>query len=373
MRNHVCLVLLCCLAAACKKKAAEPLPAPALAVYKDVAATNFFRRTSGLIAGDVALSVPVTGNKALWLFGDSYIDTYDAASATVPCLFQVNNAALLHNSNDYANATTITGTSSGIKSLFKLFPDGSGKQVWPGHGYQLGDTIYVYLQGIQITGGGSFSFSITGQDYLAKIKYPEMAVANYTALPYMDSVFFGNAMIKDDATGYVYSYGVKQDGLGSKVYLSRFLAAQPLAPWQFWNGSGWSNNQSAKVPIAQGYSYNVHVCKVKSKYILVSAYFSVGCDQGKEVHSKTADNPQGPFVNDRKLFDVTDSLSGHLPFFYYAASHPEFINDKNELLITYCINGYEPCLPDCTGGRRNPDTYRPRAMRVPLKLIDDAL
>jgi hypothetical protein len=374
MRGFSFIILLICSLLACKKnKEAPVVPQPVSVVYKDAAATNFFRRSTGLVAGDVALSIPVADNKFLWLFGDSYIDTYDAASGTVPCLFQVNNAGLLHSRNDYTNATTVLGNSAGIKSLFKLWPDGTGKQLWPGHGYQLGDTIYVYLQGIQITGGGSFGFSITGQDYMAKIKYPEMTVTGYTSLPYMDSVFFGGAMIKDDASGYVYSYGVKQDGLGSKVYVARFVAARPLDAWQFWDGSNWVNNQAAKAVIANGYSYNVNVCKIKNKYVLLSSYFSVGCDQGHEVHSKTADNPYGPFTNDRKLFDITDSLGGHIPFFYYPAAHPEYINAQNELLVTYCINGYEPCIPACTGGRRNPDTYRPRAMRVPLQLIDAGL
>jgi hypothetical protein len=375
MRNCLFFMMVVVSCAACKKKD-TPAPAPEgpVKVYKDVAFTNFFRRTNGWIAGDVAFSIPLRNQQVMWLFGDSYIDNYDAATQTVPCLFQVNNAGLLHTQTDLVNAATLSGNQPGIKSYFKNSPDATNKKLWPGNGYLLGDTVYVYLQGIQlIPGGGSFGFIITGEDYMAKIKYPEMTVASYTALPFMDSVFYGSAIVKEPNSNTVYAYGVKNEGLGSNVYLAKFDATNPTQNWQFWNGTGWSTNQAVKQKVANGYSYSVHVSKIRNKYVLLSSYFSVGCNQGKEVHSQVADQPQGPFTSDKKLFDITDSLQGHLPFFYFPVAHPEFINGKNELLVTYCINGYTPCLPDCTGGRKNPDTYRPKAMRVPLELINASL
>jgi hypothetical protein len=47
-------------------------------------------------------------------------------------------------------------------------------------------------------------------------------------------------------------------------------------------------------------------------------------------------------------------------------AHPEWINGDG-LLITYCINGYEPALPMSVNGRVNPEYYRPRAIRLPVK------
>ena len=59
--------------------------------------------------------------------------------------------------------------------------------------------------------------------------------------------------------------------------------------------------------------------------------------------------------------------------FYMANAHPEYDNGKEELLITYCINGYGDCLKTCTDNRMDPDIYRPKAIRVPFKLIDKSL
>jgi hypothetical protein len=369
--KQIILVLLIAITISfCKK--INPSFSP-LKVYKDSAFSQFFRKTSGWIAGDGAFSISLANNKVLWLFGDSYIDTYDNTTATVPCIFQVNNAGLLQqNKNDLFNSTTLTGNQPGIKSYFKLWPDGSGKQLWPGAGFQQGDSIYVYLQGIKITGSGNFSFSPSGEDYIGIIKYPEMIVTGYFPLPFMDTVFFGSAMVKDDAAGFVYAYGVKRNWLGSNVFVARFKPSKIFQLWEFWDGSGWNSNQAAKAIITQGYSYAVNVCKINDKFVWFSSYFSVGCDQGKEIHSRVAANPQGPFLNDKKIFEINDSFQGHLPFFYFPIAHPELINNKNELLLTYSINGYEPCLPVCINGRRDPDNYRPKAIRIPLSLIDES-
>jgi hypothetical protein len=66
-------------------------------------------------------------------------------------------------------------------------------------------------------------------------------------------------------------------------------------------------------------------------------------------------------------------LQGHYPFFYLPIPHPEYINANDELLLTYSINGYGTCIPSCVNNRFNPTMYRPRGIRIPLKLIDPSL
>src|SRR5690606_24969483 len=50
-----------------------------------------------------------------------------------------------------------------------------------------------------------------------------------------------------------------------------------------------------------------------------------------------------------------------------------FINEQDELLITYNVNGYGTCVEGCKENRMDPDHYRPRGIRVPLQLIHPAL
>ena len=88
------------------------------AAHKDQTFTEFFRRTSGWVAGDGALSVPLSDGRVLWLFGDSHVDDFDPVSGTIPCLFQTRNAALLHQKSDLRNARTLIGKGPGFRSWF---------------------------------------------------------------------------------------------------------------------------------------------------------------------------------------------------------------------------------------------------------------
>src|SRR5438105_13127713 len=89
------------------------------AAHKDQIFTEFFRRTSGWVAGDGALSVPLADGRVLWLFGDSHVDDFDPVNRTMPCLFQTRNAALLFQENDLRNPRTLTGNGPGFRSCLK--------------------------------------------------------------------------------------------------------------------------------------------------------------------------------------------------------------------------------------------------------------
>jgi len=142
-------------------------------VYKDSTAINFFRRTSGWIASDGGFTIPLSDGRSLWLMGDSHINDYDLATGTVPCLFQVRNAALLQPANDWIwqHTETFIGNGPGIKSYLKNNPDDK-YFTWPSTGIQLKDTVYIYCNNLKNEGRGAFGFAPAGNDFTAKIKFP---------------------------------------------------------------------------------------------------------------------------------------------------------------------------------------------------------
>lgn len=101
--------------------------------------------------------------------------------------------------------------------------------------------------------------------------------------------------------------------------------------------------------------------------------FSVGCDQGTHIYVSVSDNVNGPLTERKEIYTIPDKLEGHYPFFYGVNIHPHFDNGNKELLITYDINGYGDCVKTCKNGWTNPDTYRPRAIRIPYSMIDAGL
>lgn len=334
-------------------------------VYKDTAFTAFFNRTEGWIASDGAYSVQLADGRVLWLMGDSYIDHYDAATGTMPCLFQVRNCALLQPKGDWnwRHTSTLLGANKG--SFFKNHPDNKFL-LWPGHGYQHGDTLYVYGANIEMKGTGALDFGSGGRDMMMKLKLPEVKVVDYDTLPEMGGIAFGMGTWKSK-DGYVYTWGNKQTFIKSNVYVARFRADAPSTAWAFWDGKGWNKEVAKAAVIGEAPSTAMYITRVRNKFLMVTTEFSIDCDGGKEIYAAISDKPFGPFTVNKRIWTINDTVQGHYPFFYTPAIHPQFLNSSNELLITYCINGYGKCVPFCVDGRANPDYYRPQGIRVSLK------
>ncbi len=330
--------------------------------------TESFRRTNGWVAGDGAMSVPLSDGRVLWLFGDSHLDDLDPKTGTMPCLFQARNAGLLTaRGGDLQTAITLAGKGPGFRSWFKPSTN-NDEWVWPVCGFQRKKFVYVYLCALRKTAaGGMWGFKSTGRDLWAKIRFPELREISYVPLAPFNGITFGNGFVKEGR--YIYAFGGKQKGIGSEVFVARFSSQNPESKWEFWDGRTWSRNVTNAASVARGASTSLHICRLGKKWLLTTSAFSVAADQGKEIFVATSDTPTGPFSSLKSIYSVSDRYEEHSPFFYFPISHPELINEKNELLITYSINGYEPAVSACVNGRAIPDHYRPKAIRVPLALI----
>lgn len=316
---------------------------------------------------DGCYSIPLTGGQTLWLFGDSYMDDYDVATKSTPCLFEARNSALLKpagNSWNWQDTHTLNNGQNSYLHDAKY----QDNFFWPGCGYQLKDTVYIFGLNMKNVKGG-LGFGKAGNDAWIKITYPDMKIAGYDYLPGLDSIQFGLGVIHDAASGYIYVYGNKLKGLGGIIYVARFKPSMPSANWQFWNGQGWGGDIKQIKPVAEAPSNSNNVSKIGNKYVLLSTEFSIQCDNGKHIYASVSNKPTGPFTDSKVIYTITDTVQGHYPFFYLPIAHPQFINNKNELLVTYSINCYEPCIANCVNNRFNPEYYRPQAIRVPVALL----
>ncbi len=342
-------------------------------VYKDLEATAFFKRTAGVVAMDGGFTIPLSDGRIIWLFGDTYVDHYDSVTKRVPCLFQVRNSALLQpasHSWQWQETQSLLNKGEGMKSFLKNKPDGT-YFMWPGTGIQIGDTVFIWCLSLKNVPGG-MGFDTSGYPLWAKVKVSDMEVVGFTEIKQdFNGIGFAQGFVKDDATGYIYNYGAKGGALlTNNIFVSRFLPNDPYTSWQFWNGKTWTTDAKQADSIGNIPAFSTHVSKVKDKYLLLSAAFSLGCDQGKEIYASTSDSPTGPFSEKKLIYTITDTVQGHYPFFYLPIAHPEFLNNKDELLINYSINGYGTCVEACVNGSYNPEFYRPQAIRVPLKVIN---
>lgn len=333
--------------------------------YKDTTFTNLFKQTNGVVAADVAHSIPMGNNKSMWVFGDSYIDHYDAATGTVPCLFQVRNAAMVVNNSTQQRETTLLGTGSPA-SYFKYGSDNS-YWFWPNAGFSKGNYIYVLQNLVHTIGSGSFGFEVVDDMHVAKINASNLSDIEYISLGSKADIHFNNAVVTDGA--YSYIYGIRDNGFGRDVFVARFPEGSIQESWEYHAAAGWTTNISEAVKIHDEFTSSFHVALVNGKYVMITTEFSVGCNQGDEIYSYTSETPFGPFTNKQVIWTVDDTLQGNTPFFYQANAHPEYDNGRSELLVTYCINSYGDCVQTCVNGRLKPDNYRPKAIRVPYSVM----
>ena len=348
-----------------------------LPAYKDDVFTEYFRRTQGWTASDGTISVPLQNGKTIWLMGDSYIDNYNAADNTIPCLFQVRNAILVQDISNPSEITTILdNTQTGInRTPVKL--ENSPSYFWPGHGYAKGDTAVTFWQ--EYSGADMAHV----QNYVAKIFTPDLtdasAIKKFTSLSLPPEFEFGTAVVVDSTDQFVYLYGFKKDWIIFRPYVARFPMTQDvLGPWEFFDGNGWTenvNNVQQLMETTDDYvSPSFSVLKLQGKYYMISQDIGfLTCGLGRDIYSWESDSPQGPFTNKKLLYTIEDQYNGEYMITYNATAHPEFIKD-NELLISYNVNG--ACTSYCQdpfNNRYDADLYRPKFIRVPLDYIDPGL
>ena len=139
---------------------------------------------------------------------------------------------MLMDINNPTNQTTLPG-NGGSNSY--LLPANGSNWTWPGPGYQNGDTVYIFVS--------KLSQANTDTPCIAKIMLPGYTFNSYYPIPYTDSISFTYSVIQD--SDYYYLYGTRSNGFGNDLFVARYPANNIYAPWQYYTGSGWSNDVSS--------------------------------------------------------------------------------------------------------------------------------
>ena len=356
---YLILILLVAFLGACLKGRIPPevkLPESRI----DSTFLSYFKQTSGVTAGEGTTSLTLSDGRTLWLFGNSHLNDYNSGTGQIACAPNVHNAAMTSDGS-FVMTTLNMGSSDFIPS------NETGKWFSPLHAYQYADTVFVFAK----KSGGSPNT----KTYVAKFHFPDLQFIRVDSF-YFNNTNYGYTVFLDQAVGFGYVYGLYQPGTlkDNDMYLARFPMNSLHSKWQFYSKttSSWMDPSSAATSLALIPGENFSIREVKNKFILLTQEYGKMCDKGTKIYSSTAPHPYGNFLNHQLLHTIGDSLNGVTPVTYGVTLHPQFLNAENEVLITYTINGYAPCIPTCTAGFDNPDYYRIRTLRVGLKKIDAA-
>ena len=225
MLKYIAFIALLYFISSCKR---DPYLYQGQPPYKDIIFTNYFKTTTGFVAGDGAYSTVLNNGKSMWVFGDSHVNDYDAATQSVPCIFDARSTVMLMDINNPTNQTTLPG-NQGSNSYF--LPANGNNWTWPAPGYQNGDTVYIFLN--------KDSPANTDTSFIGKILLPSYTFNSYYRLPCPGGISFTNAIIQD--SDYYYLYGLRNNGFGNDLFVARFQANNIYAPWQYYGSNGWSD------------------------------------------------------------------------------------------------------------------------------------
>jgi hypothetical protein len=332
-------------------------------VYVDNYFTGLFGGDcDGFTGGDGTYSVELPDGRTVWLFGDTFIgglNPDNTREIQVP-IFIRNSAIVM----DGDSMKTLYQMDNGTNASFVIPPPIPGNTqyisedslwFWPGDGFIEEGRLKIFLSEFIKTDTGMWGFQWLGT-WIASYSLPELKEEKIEPIPFSRNtqIHFGHAVHVDDPYTYVYGLG------NGKPHVARYKAGDVHQPWDFYNGSGWSTNPSEAKPMADfDGSEQFSVFKENGAYILVT---QMGGFSG-EICSFTAETPYGPWGNQQLLYKTPLPDSTMELITYNAVAHPQF-TEHGMLLISYNMNSM--ILED---HYRNAWIYRPRFIRVPLKMI----
>lgn len=348
--------------------------------YRDDEVVRFFHRNSaslGSAAFDQGNSIPLTwgGNngKVLWVTQDAWDGSQVQSNGLFNCgdFHRYSNSVLIQpsktnwNPNSSPNMTIANSTSGKPKQVFNIQPGTSW--TWSGPGIEIGDKVYVHCgEGNGLTATGQSLYRLTqstGTQWVAERTLPN-ALASQTTINY-------SAGLVKPGDGYVYAFGSEAVffGYGSYIHVARFPENDPMQ-WQYYNGSTWTSTpvagETSKIADARGSN---SVAYLNGKYILMTMDQGFNCDPNRNIYISTSTSPTGPFTTETMVYTILEYFKGQYTRYYTPIIHPEFVNGRNELLLTYSVNFSACGLDGCEGAYLDPYYYRVKGIRVPYSKI----
>jgi hypothetical protein len=365
--------------------------------YRDDVVVNFFHRgavSNTTVAFDQGNSIPLTNGanngKILWITQDAYASSQLKANGFLACqFFSYHNSGLLQPSitnwtaSSTPNITTTSNAGTGINLLEIVKSPGAHNSTytWTGAGVEVGSN--VLLNGYESANGStpanqalySIAESTSSTTWGAVTRLTPNGMSGQTKMS------FSVGMIKKPAGDTVYVYGAQSTFFNANaITLARFPANNPSS-WSYWRGNSWASTPdttslSGAITVGSGTSTqaNVMVSYVNGKYVMMQMDLGYFCDPtSRGIYISTATSPFGPFTAPTLVYTINDLYNGHTAKYYTPIVHGEFVNGRNELLVTYCLNyngsGGSCSTTTCFNNNQDPNYYQIKGVRVPYSII----
>jgi len=342
-----CTVLLVFVMCGCTDDARAPVAAADSWPEADA----LFHADPDWLGGDGALSVPLGGERVLWLFGDSFVATSAARARTESEMIR-NTVAIQQGLDPRSASMTFAWRTDPDDSPAPFFADMGDRWFWPGHGVRLPEgPLVLFLEAVRATPGAGLGFTEAG--FVAvRIDNPddpplswELTWLEPPTLGADPSVSLGIAALHEGEHVYAMATAGGSRHVGWLARLrTRDLIAGTLDP-EWWAGTaaGWltaaalGDRAPATVIDDIGSECSVHRDDRLDRYVHVASR-GFGAST---IAMRTAERLTGPWTEAADVFTPPESR-GSRPFVYAGKAHPELTtDDASDLVVTYATNSFE--------------------------------
>lgn len=350
--------------------APDPLPPPAEArPWPEWDAR--FQQSEGWIGADGAYSVPVTPERTLWLFSDTWVGKVRDGKRTDVTM--VNNTIGVQDGHgEQAKMHFVVRYAADGKPTAIITPDDGKGWYWLQGGIVISGKLYMFLAQIERTGDGAFGFRQIGET-LGVVENPGDDPTEWRIeqkkIPFSD--FAGRRFLSYGAAvlavgDEVYVYGTDETQGGSELPNKHLVVARVKAAsladfssWRFFDNGRWESDFQKAEHIAEGVANELSV----SYQTGTKQYILVYTDHGlsDKIMARVSKTPHGPWSDSTVLYRSPEMKEDKKVFTYAAKAHAGESKD-NELMITYVVNSFD-FLHVMSDAR----LYWPKVVRVRLQ------
>lgn len=309
-----------------------------------------FRKDPRWLGADAALSIPLTDNRILWLFGDTFIATSKSNIRSESEMAR-NTIAIQEGSNPETAAISFYWGQNSEDTPTSFFPENEAQWYWPGHGIRLKNgplIIFLYSfiatpdEGLGFENSGYAIAVVDDSDSSPNLWKPHITQANTTKFDAVPAT----AVIQDGE--YIIALAIRQKGAhaGAMVrYPISDITKGDLSSSEWWEGTkkGWVKESEVGkdgplfVIDDAGSECSIHWDKRSNSFIHIASYGFGATTIGM----RTASSITGPW-SEQKLIYTPPESNGPQPFVYAAKAHPELTGPStSDLVITYATNSFD--------------------------------
>ncbi|MHB8450289.1 MAG: DUF4185 domain-containing protein [Mycobacteriales bacterium] len=334
-------------------------------------ADRLFHTDPRWLGADDAYTVPLGGDRVLWLFGDSFVNL-DVGGGRSGAAMPRNSVGLQHGLDPAVARMRFAWQE--VRPPRELFTDGEPDWwLWPLAGIRLGVSLLLFFMRVRcphaVSRGatadwrayGSLGFfEVTG--WTARVVVdPDLPIGEWQVAPARlppDTVLvagrpvLGTALVADG--GWLYSYAF----CGGDALLARWpliaAAAGDLSAPSWWHGAGWSSHRvdAAAVLTDARTEFTVHRDPAGGLFTLLDA----GGTDDPGIRLRWAARPQGPWSPPRRVFVPPEAARDGV-LVYAGKAHPELTGAR-------LVASYASIALDCERTLADTELYWPRFVRL---------